>query len=471
MKTEGRRTSMVEDEQYQKIHLEVLQRILPSKEEKEKLQNEFENFKNKIAQILVKNKIKATIEVGGSFSRDTWISGSRDIDIFVKMPQNSETSPEELVKILQKNIKLDWEKRHANHPYLFVNHNGIDIEIVPCYELELGNKIRSAVDRSPLHKKFITENLPVGANDEVRLLKQFMKGVGCYGAEIKVQGFSGYLTELLIIHFQGSFLNVLRNAKELGKEIITFKVKQSVDLKRFENDAMIVIDPTDETRNVASPVQGETLAKFIAAAEYYLHKPSINFFFPREVVITDQKIEEIQENPLNIVTLVHKKSAVAADVLWGQIRRFEKGLVYHLIQTGFQVMFIDSLTIDEKIITIVVTNMDRVVPVESKEGPPIGNDHQAIFLEKYQKDKAVIHGPIIENDRWKVFVKRDKCEIKEIIQESLTKKVIALPSYLNLKKNELFILSKEETITQFRNNQQIMEFIYKSLVNKPNYSW
>ncbi|MFW9922089.1 MAG: CCA tRNA nucleotidyltransferase [Candidatus Thorarchaeota archaeon] len=462
---------MNEDEQYQKIHFEVLNRVIPKKVEIEKLQNEFENFKRKVAQILLKNNIQATIEAGGSFSRDTWLSGNSDIDIFVKMPQDSETTPEELVKVVQKNIKLKWEKRHANHPYLFTNYNEIDIEIVPCYELELGDKIRSAVDRSPLHREFVTKNLPIGANDEVRLLKQFMKGVGTYGAEIKVHGFSGYLTELLTIYYQGNFLNVLRNAKEFRTKEIYFHENQFIAKKRFENDAMIVIDPTDEFRNVASPIQEDTLAKFIAAAEYYLHKPSLHFFFPKEIEISAQKIKELQNNPLKIVTLVHKKSEVAADVLWGQIRKFEKGLANYLIQNGFQVLFIDSLTIEDKIITVIVTITESIPPVEWKEGPPIENDNQIIFLEKYHKNNSVIHGPIIEDNRWKVLVKRNLCKIEEIIQDALDKKVIALPSYLNLKIKELQILSKEETIAMFQNNQEVMVFIYKALLNKPDYLW
>jgi tRNA adenylyltransferase (EC 2.7.7.25) len=54
----------------------------------------------------------------------------------------------------------------------------------------------------------VISNLHREQKDEVRLLKKFMKGIGVYGAEIKVKGFSGYVAELLV-YFYDSFRNVL----------------------------------------------------------------------------------------------------------------------------------------------------------------------------------------------------------------------------------------------------------------------
>jgi len=45
-------------------------------------------------------------------------------------------------------------------------------------------------------------------------LKQFMKGIGVYGSELRRRGFSGYLTELLVINY-GSFLGVLKEASSI----------------------------------------------------------------------------------------------------------------------------------------------------------------------------------------------------------------------------------------------------------------
>ena len=44
-------------------------------------------------------------------------------------------------------------------------------------------------------------NLRPEQHDQVRLLKQFLKGIGVYGADAKVCGFSGYLAELLVLRY------------------------------------------------------------------------------------------------------------------------------------------------------------------------------------------------------------------------------------------------------------------------------
>ena len=88
---------------------------------------------------------------------------------------------------------------------------GFEVDLVPCYALPDASRIRSAVDRTPFHTRFVLSSLDDVKRGQVLLLKQFMKGIGVYGAEAKVQGFSGYLTELLIIKY-GDLLNVLRAA-------------------------------------------------------------------------------------------------------------------------------------------------------------------------------------------------------------------------------------------------------------------
>ncbi|MBY8994518.1 MAG: nucleotidyltransferase domain-containing protein, partial [Candidatus Heimdallarchaeota archaeon] len=181
------------EERYQQIQLDVLKKIRPAKKERELLESKYAEISSKLEKALQDAKIQARIELLGSFSRDTWISGNRDIDIFIILPYESKFSPKDLLNEIKKGIKLDWIRKHAKHPYLYAITDDIEIEILPCYEFELGRKIRSAVDRSPNHKQFIKQNLPVGSNEEVRLLKQFMKGTETYGAEIKVHGFSGYL--------------------------------------------------------------------------------------------------------------------------------------------------------------------------------------------------------------------------------------------------------------------------------------
>ena len=84
------------------------------------------------------------------------------------------------------------------------------VNIVPCYKVKRGEWV-SATDRTPFHTDYVKPLLDEQMAEEVRLLKRFMKGVGVYGAEIKIGGFSGYLCELLVLNY-GSFTEVLRSA-------------------------------------------------------------------------------------------------------------------------------------------------------------------------------------------------------------------------------------------------------------------
>ena len=113
-----------------------------------------------------------------------------------------------------KNIinELDGSYRieYAQHPYTRGVVNGIHIDIVPCYEIKSGERIKSAVDRTPLHVEYLNKNMTKNFSDDVRLLKQLCVANKIYGADSKTQGFSGYVCELLIIKYK-KFFNVLKN--------------------------------------------------------------------------------------------------------------------------------------------------------------------------------------------------------------------------------------------------------------------
>ena len=51
---------------------------------------------------------------------------------------------------------------------------------------------------------------------EVRILKKFFHHIGVYGAEIAKEGFSGYVSEVLISYF-GSFEKTIKKISELKK--------------------------------------------------------------------------------------------------------------------------------------------------------------------------------------------------------------------------------------------------------------
>ncbi len=179
----------------------VLATVTPSAEERERVQLLAEDLVEKVRMAAENAGVKAKVRVEGSVAKDTWISGAPDIDIFMQVPQ---ATPREAFGTVCLNIAKEATKgseqveRFAEHPYLETTINKTRINIVPCYQAKPG-EWKSATDRTPFHTDYVISRLNQELRGQIRLLKQFMKGIGVYGAEIKVGGFSGYLCELLVL--------------------------------------------------------------------------------------------------------------------------------------------------------------------------------------------------------------------------------------------------------------------------------
>ena len=149
-------------------------------------------------------------DLGGSYAKGTWVSEKEvdnvDIDIFVKF--NKKTSEKDFRNI---GIKIGFESlekykpytRHAEHPFVEAIIDGTRVNVVPCYDVNKG-EWQSATDRSVYHTKFMKQKLTSSMKGDVRILKKFLQHIEVYGAEIAKEGFSGYVSEVLISYF-GSF--------------------------------------------------------------------------------------------------------------------------------------------------------------------------------------------------------------------------------------------------------------------------
>ncbi len=189
----------------------ILEKIRPKIEEHRKVQEIAKQVINDI------NKQGYEAVLVGSSARGTFLTGSNDIDIFVFFPKNvTKEKLEELGVNLGKDVlKKNHPKIHyAEHPYVKGIVDGVEVEVVPCYKISKGEKIISSVDRSPLHNEFMKKAIK-GIEDQVLLLKQFMKAQKCYGAEQRVEGFSGVLAEYLIVNYKG-FDALIKEGAENG---------------------------------------------------------------------------------------------------------------------------------------------------------------------------------------------------------------------------------------------------------------
>jgi len=179
---------------------------------------------NTIDELGIRDKIK-DVAMQGSYEKGTDLptSGS-DLDIFVVF--NTDVPKDEREKL---GVEIGMKSLDGKNPYIQDatskyaearwTHKGQDMEvqIVPTRHLTLdqiknkevdGKKIDIGMERTPHQTAFMKKALK-GKEEEVRILKQFMKDTGLYDSSMKSQGFSGYSTEVLI-HNLGSFENVMK---------------------------------------------------------------------------------------------------------------------------------------------------------------------------------------------------------------------------------------------------------------------
>ena len=254
--------------------------------------------------------------MGGSYAKGTWLPKRVDLDIFVKI--DGATSEERFEKVgLQvgaiATMGYPVGKKYAQHPYTEASVEGVRVNIVPCFAVKAG-EWKSAADRSPYHVELV-KRIPEESKAEVRLLKLFMNGVGVYGAEIRQQGFSGYVAEVLVIK-HGSFESVVRWFAEY---------------KMPANGRMFALpDPVDEGRDLGIAVSGESLGRMVLACREFLRRPTLAYF-GRMSGRAHRSLEQ------DVFAALFSHKVLSEDTLWGELRKTLRHVVRHLEVKGFHV--------------------------------------------------------------------------------------------------------------------------------------
>ncbi|MFX1391403.1 MAG: hypothetical protein ACFE9Z_15165, partial [Promethearchaeota archaeon] len=314
-----------------KIFTDVLKEITPSKRENDLINQITEKLKRLLDNKAKQMNINYTkIEPQGSTGiKQTQLKNDFDIDLFIGLDyiqykQKYEgLSKNKLKKESKKdflNLCNDWIMQsitskefynprllYAEHPYVTVDYNinnhKVKIDIVLYFDLDL-DYIReygpiTAVDRSPWHGHFIRENLSSVQKDDVRLLKQFFKACYSYGDKSAVGrvGFIGYSSELLIYYFN-DIINLFKNFKELSHMPLDYynRSKEQLDeITHFQNDYLIIIDPVDQNRNVASAISERAYKYCNKKINEFLEHPNTKFFelHPIPEIDISNKIDKI----------------------------------------------------------------------------------------------------------------------------------------------------------------------------------
>ena len=393
----------------------MLGRVRPTTEERAKLRKAADEIISKIGELARSSGLACLPLLVGSASRSTWLAGDHDLDIFLAVPEDADLAD---ALELARSVAPVHEEKYAEHAYVHAVINGFDVDLVPCYLLKDASRIKSAVDRTPFHTKYVSEKIR-GLEDQVLLLKQFMKGIGVYGSELKVGGFSGYLSELLVLRY-GSFPAVLESAS-------SWRPGETIDLEAHSTtshqDPLIVVDPVDPNRNVAAALNLDRMLQFTAAARCFLKEPDMAFFFPPDQEpISDQNLmKHIQERGSTILLLDFEAPPVVEDIIFPQLRKAEESIRAMFKRNGFSVLRsnvdchpVDGVNRARMLFELDVWELPRII---RRQGPPVWEaEHLSRFLSSHPMPSS---GPYIEDGRAIVEVQRKYTRAADLLEKEV----------------------------------------------------
>ncbi|MFP3278780.1 MAG: CCA tRNA nucleotidyltransferase [Candidatus Micrarchaeota archaeon] len=381
------------------------------------------------------------LRIVGSIARSTNLAGDADIDIFMLFDKKyGEQELERLgldyaKRIVKKDKNESYEVKYAEHPYtrLHLNDIGIDVDLVPAYKITSAEELGTTVDRSPLHTEFLNAHLTDEQRDQIRILKFFLKMHHIYGAEVKVKGFSGYLSELLVYTF-GSLIDLFEKASKFKLPLVIIPAEKKVVndesiAKRF-NSQFVVIDPVDKNRNVAAGTSIESLAKFVLLSRQVISKPSLKLFYGKSFSSTEApKLLKKFENdsglkPLLIYLKVPDKSD---DIIWPQLNKAGRILLDLLAKEEFKACIFNSW-VEKGNGFLLYFFPNDLSKAKLFKGPDV-------FLGEYSNSFVEAHknafGIIVNNTQLFALEKREKLE--ELIKKLLKKKELNSSADIKMK--------------------------------------
>jgi tRNA nucleotidyltransferase (CCA-adding enzyme) len=398
------------------IETKILKKINPTENDRKNLKSAINNLKISINDYIKNNDLPIKIELVGSTAKDTYLRENLDIDIFLLFPKSyNKKELENISLLIGRKLLKDYEESYAEHPYIRGYYKKYKVEIVPCYDIKNASQKLSAVDRTPFHTEYIKKKISNKQKNEVRLLKQFLIGINCYGAEADIEGFSGYLCEILILKF-GTFRNLINEASNWNVGIELTLTRNS---KNKFKTPMTFIDPIDEERNVSSALSKNKFNNFIFACKNYIKKPSVYFFFPNKIIPWSlNKIKnEVKKQNAFFIGIVFPKPDVIIENLYPQIRKAAKSINISAKKYGFKINNINYYLSEYKKIYI-------IIKLESKSisnflihyGPPLNHKKNVDeFISKWEDNPKTLKKPYINNNRIYVNIKRDYITIKDFL--------------------------------------------------------
>jgi tRNA nucleotidyltransferase (CCA-adding enzyme) len=362
--------------------------------------------------------------VVGSVARDTWITGDRDLDVFMlfdpALPRaDLEHRGLDLARQIAGRFGDGMREKYSEHPYINTTIRGLDVDLVPCYAVASAAGIQSAVDRTPFHTRYIREAID-GFVDDVLLMKQFTKAAGIYGSDHMTEGFAGYLCELLVIRY-GGFTPLIEAAGAWEPGLVIDIAGHQA--KEFD-DPLVVIDPVDPKRNVAASLSMTRMFEFVELARGYAAEPAIDYFLPRRdaPLTRDGFCTILATRATHLYAIVFSTPQILPDVLVPQLRKSLEAIGGMLDRYGFSVSRMEACMEQEHSMLLFELLVEELPPLKRHMGPNVWHaDNAENFLAKWAG--SAFSGPYIDDGRYYVEISRKHTHAFELLRSPSPLKV------------------------------------------------
>jgi tRNA nucleotidyltransferase (CCA-adding enzyme) len=283
----------------------------------------------------------------------------------------------------------------------------------------------------------------------------------------------------LVLHF-GSFLKVIEAFAGLKQKLVIdiegFYEDKRRDLNLLFDEPLVVVDPVDRARNVASAVRPQRLYAFVAASQMFLKKPKLDFFYPTGTVpFSPRRIRsELKKRGSAIVFVTFGKIRVVPDILWGQLYKSQRSLRKLIKLNDFTVLR-DLPWSDENSLNVFVFELENRCLSSTKLhlGPPLDKAVECErFVGKHLGREGTVCGPYVEGGRWVVLVKRKHIDACVLLRDKLKnggKSAGVAEGLSHVVKRGFDVFVNEEVVKLYGKNELFAIFLTDFLVGKPHW--
>ncbi|MBT4604885.1 hypothetical protein HOC01_04550 [archaeon] len=413
------------------IQKSVLKSISPTSTRSKEVQDIISKIQKKLQTQIKKQKLQAEAFIGGSIAKGTYFANKTDVDIFIRFDYITyKTKSNQLSDLLEPILtaafpllakKNKLHRVHGSRDYFQINMQGFQFEFVPILNITDAKDAINITDVTPLHVDYVNKSANKQLKDQIRLAKQFAKANNCYGAESYIGGFSGYVLEILTIHYS-SFEALLKASQKWKLNSHPNEKKTVIDPSNYHKGKMIsfeidvsklqspivVVDPTDKWRNASAALIMQKVKLFQKAAKQYLTSPNKSFFEKQPVTVKNLK-QIAKKSKLNLTYLELIPNLGKQDVVGCQIlKTFEfikKELKeFTLKQANWDWQRQENSDGQEnsgKAILYYFTKKSKLPKTFKIQGPPTTMSAACKAFKKAHKNTTTVQGKLVATENYK----------------------------------------------------------------------